>query len=175
MRYSGYRAPLGLFASSHQLTMPATTPIPPIQISLREIASRMGCDIIHVYKDHGISGDKGDDMEAFRLGEAGERLLLRVEAEPAFSLRLGRDPDVRDRWLSHRPPSPDREKKNRRLQSFLHRRHVKPSLGNSRSLRAPHFRASCFARTRTNAPTTVTRGSELFFSKAGSFDMIKTS
>jgi DNA invertase Pin-like site-specific DNA recombinase len=26
---------------------------------LREIASRMGCDIIHVYKDHGISGAKG--------------------------------------------------------------------------------------------------------------------
>ena len=48
--------PLGLFASSHQLTMPATTPIPPIQISLREIAGRMGCEIVAVYKDHGISG-----------------------------------------------------------------------------------------------------------------------
>ena len=36
MRYFGYRAPLGLFASSHQLTMPATTPIPPIQISIED-------------------------------------------------------------------------------------------------------------------------------------------
>jgi DNA invertase Pin-like site-specific DNA recombinase len=26
---------------------------------LREIASRMGCEITHVYKDHGISGAKG--------------------------------------------------------------------------------------------------------------------
>jgi DNA invertase Pin-like site-specific DNA recombinase len=28
---------------------------------LREIASRMGCDIVKVYKDHGISGAKGRD------------------------------------------------------------------------------------------------------------------
>jgi len=28
---------------------------------LREIAGRMGCDIVHVYKDHGISGAKGRD------------------------------------------------------------------------------------------------------------------
>jgi DNA invertase Pin-like site-specific DNA recombinase len=28
---------------------------------LREVASRMGCDIVHVYKDHGISGAKGRD------------------------------------------------------------------------------------------------------------------
>ncbi|HWX27057.1 MAG TPA: recombinase family protein [Steroidobacteraceae bacterium] len=26
---------------------------------LREVASRMGCEIVHVYKDHGISGAKG--------------------------------------------------------------------------------------------------------------------
>jgi DNA invertase Pin-like site-specific DNA recombinase len=26
---------------------------------LREVAGRMGCDIVHVYKDHGISGAKG--------------------------------------------------------------------------------------------------------------------
>ena len=26
---------------------------------LREVAARMGCDIVHVYKDHGISGAKG--------------------------------------------------------------------------------------------------------------------
>src|SRR5207342_3062607 len=28
---------------------------------LREIAARMGCEIVHVYKDHGISGAKGRD------------------------------------------------------------------------------------------------------------------
>jgi DNA invertase Pin-like site-specific DNA recombinase len=28
---------------------------------LREIAGRMGCDIVHVYKDHGISGAEGRD------------------------------------------------------------------------------------------------------------------
>jgi DNA invertase Pin-like site-specific DNA recombinase len=26
---------------------------------LREVAGRMGCDIVHVYKDHGVSGAKG--------------------------------------------------------------------------------------------------------------------
>ncbi len=28
---------------------------------LRDVASRMGCEIVHVYKDHGISGSKGRD------------------------------------------------------------------------------------------------------------------
>src|SRR3974377_2380422 len=28
---------------------------------LREVAARMGCDIVKVYKDHGISGAKGRD------------------------------------------------------------------------------------------------------------------
>jgi DNA invertase Pin-like site-specific DNA recombinase len=28
---------------------------------LREVAGRMGCEIVHVYKDHGISGAKGRD------------------------------------------------------------------------------------------------------------------
>ena len=28
---------------------------------LREIASRMGCEIVKVYRDHGISGAKGRD------------------------------------------------------------------------------------------------------------------
>jgi DNA invertase Pin-like site-specific DNA recombinase len=33
---------------------------------LREIASRMGCEITHVYKDHGISGAKGrEERPAF--------------------------------------------------------------------------------------------------------------
>ena len=28
---------------------------------LREVAGRMGCEIVQVYKDHGISGAKGRD------------------------------------------------------------------------------------------------------------------
>src|SRR5262250_1552769 len=28
---------------------------------LREIAARMGCDVVRVYKDHGISGTRGRD------------------------------------------------------------------------------------------------------------------
>jgi DNA invertase Pin-like site-specific DNA recombinase len=28
---------------------------------LREVASRMGCEIVHVYRDHGVSGAKGRD------------------------------------------------------------------------------------------------------------------
>jgi len=28
---------------------------------LRQVADRMGCEIVHVYKDHGISGAKGRD------------------------------------------------------------------------------------------------------------------
>ena len=28
---------------------------------LREIAARMGCEVVRVYKDHGISGAKGRD------------------------------------------------------------------------------------------------------------------
>src|SRR6201987_2706824 len=28
---------------------------------LREVAERMGCEIVHVYKDHGVSGAKGRD------------------------------------------------------------------------------------------------------------------
>jgi hypothetical protein len=31
---------------------------------LREIAGRMGCEIVKVYKDHGISGTRGRDKRA---------------------------------------------------------------------------------------------------------------
>jgi DNA invertase Pin-like site-specific DNA recombinase len=31
------------------------------EIELRQVAERMGCEIVHVYKDHGISGAKGRD------------------------------------------------------------------------------------------------------------------
>jgi DNA invertase Pin-like site-specific DNA recombinase len=29
---------------------------------LREVATRMGCEIVHVYRDHGVSGAKGRDQ-----------------------------------------------------------------------------------------------------------------
>src|SRR5467141_3316786 len=58
---------------------------------LREIAARMGCDIVKVYKDHGISGAKGRDKRpAFNA-------LLRDAAKRQFDMvmawsvdRLGR-------------------------------------------------------------------------------------
>src|SRR5260370_10999235 len=58
---------------------------------LREIASRMGCEIVKVYKDHGISGAKGRDKRpAFNA-------LLRDAAKRQFDMvmawsvdRLGR-------------------------------------------------------------------------------------
>ena len=31
---------------------------------LCEIAARMGCEVVKVYKDHGISGTRGRDMQA---------------------------------------------------------------------------------------------------------------
>jgi DNA invertase Pin-like site-specific DNA recombinase len=58
---------------------------------LREVASRMGCEIVRVYKDHGISGAKGRD----RRPEFGR--LLRDAAQRKYDLvmawsvdRLGR-------------------------------------------------------------------------------------
>jgi DNA invertase Pin-like site-specific DNA recombinase len=58
---------------------------------LREIAARMGCEIVKVYKDHGISGAKGRDKRpAFNA-------LLRDAAQRKFDMvmvwsvdRLGR-------------------------------------------------------------------------------------
>src|ERR1700730_3702669 len=58
---------------------------------LRDVAGRMGCDIVHVYKDHGISGAKGRDKRpAFdRLGrQAAKR---QYDMVMAWSVdRLGR-------------------------------------------------------------------------------------
>jgi DNA invertase Pin-like site-specific DNA recombinase len=58
---------------------------------LREVAGRMGCEIVHVYKDHGISGAKGrDERPAFDR-------LIRDAAQRKFDMvmawsvdRLGR-------------------------------------------------------------------------------------
>jgi DNA invertase Pin-like site-specific DNA recombinase len=58
---------------------------------LREVASRMGCEIVHVYKDHGISGAKGRDKRpAFDrlLKDAAQR---KFDMVMAWSVdRLGR-------------------------------------------------------------------------------------
>src|SRR5436190_9158366 len=58
---------------------------------LREVAGRMGCDVVKIYKDHGISGAKGRDKRpAFNA-------LLRDAAKRQFDMvmawsvdRLGR-------------------------------------------------------------------------------------
>jgi DNA invertase Pin-like site-specific DNA recombinase len=58
---------------------------------LREVAGRMGCEIVHVYKDHGISGAKGRDKRpAFDrlLKDAAQR---KFDMVMAWSVdRLGR-------------------------------------------------------------------------------------
>ena len=47
---------------------------------LREVASRMGCEIVRVYKDHGISGAKGRD------GRPEFDRLLRDAAQRKFDM-----------------------------------------------------------------------------------------
>ena len=58
---------------------------------LREIASRKGCEVAHVYKDHGISGAKGRDKRPAYdrlLKDAAQR---KFDAVMAWSVdRLGR-------------------------------------------------------------------------------------
>ena len=44
---------------------------------LREVADRMGCEIVRVYKDHGISGAKSRDERP----EFDRLLLFRTEKE----------------------------------------------------------------------------------------------
>ena len=56
---------------------------------LREIAGRMGCDIVHVYKDHGISGAKGRDKRP-----AFDR-LCRDAAKRHRTPRSGHEPSCR--------------------------------------------------------------------------------
>jgi DNA invertase Pin-like site-specific DNA recombinase len=68
---------------------------------LREVASRMGCEIVRVYKDHGISGAKGRD------GRPEFDRLLRDAAQRRFDVviawsvdRLGRSLQDLVRFLS---------------------------------------------------------------------------
>src|SRR6516164_8128085 len=57
---------------------------------LREIAGRMGCDIVHVYKDHGISGAKGRDKrpQFDRLGRSLQDLVAFLSELHALRIDL---------------------------------------------------------------------------------------
>src|SRR5258708_7536148 len=62
---------------------------------LREVASRMGCDIVKVYKDHGISGAGGRDKRpAFDK-------LCRDAARREFNLVMAWSVDRLGRSLQH--------------------------------------------------------------------------
>ena len=65
---------------------------------LREIADRMGCEIVKVYKDHGISGAKGRDQQpAFNsMCRAEERVRAGLARARSEAKRLGRP-------TSHKP------------------------------------------------------------------------
>jgi DNA invertase Pin-like site-specific DNA recombinase len=58
---------------------------------LREVASRIGCDIVKVYKDHGISGAKGRDKRPAFDALCRDATQRRFELVMAWSVdRLGR-------------------------------------------------------------------------------------
>jgi DNA invertase Pin-like site-specific DNA recombinase len=58
---------------------------------LREVASRMGCDIVKVYKDHGVSGAKGRERRPAFDALCRDATQRRFELVMAWSVdRLGR-------------------------------------------------------------------------------------
>src|SRR5712672_3660427 len=58
---------------------------------LREVASRMGCEIVKVYKDHGISGAKGRDKRPAFDALCRDATQRRFDLVMAWSVdRLGR-------------------------------------------------------------------------------------
>src|SRR5260370_26161634 len=58
---------------------------------LREIATRMGCEIVKVYKDHGISGAKGRDKRPAFDALCRDATHRRFDLVMAWSVdRLGR-------------------------------------------------------------------------------------
>jgi DNA invertase Pin-like site-specific DNA recombinase len=58
---------------------------------LREVASRIGCEIVKVYKDHGISGAKGRDKRPAFDALCREATQRRFDIVMAWSVdRLGR-------------------------------------------------------------------------------------
>jgi DNA invertase Pin-like site-specific DNA recombinase len=58
---------------------------------LREVAGRMGCDIVKVYKDHGISGAKGREKRPAFDALCRDAALRKFDVVMAWSVdRLGR-------------------------------------------------------------------------------------
>src|SRR5258708_23052304 len=58
---------------------------------LREVASRIGCEIVKVYKDHGISGAKGRDKRSAFDALCQDATRRRFDIVMAWSVdRLGR-------------------------------------------------------------------------------------
>src|SRR3954469_23621272 len=58
---------------------------------LREVAGRMGCDIVKVYKDHGISGAKGRDKRPAFNALCRDATKRQFDVVMAWSVdRLGR-------------------------------------------------------------------------------------
>jgi DNA invertase Pin-like site-specific DNA recombinase len=58
---------------------------------LREVADRMGCEIVHVYKDHGISGAKGRDKRPAFDALCRDAAQRKFDVVMAWSVdRLGR-------------------------------------------------------------------------------------
>ena len=58
---------------------------------LQEVAGRMGCDIIHVYKDHGISGAKGREKRPAFDALCRDATKRKFDVVMAWSVdRLGR-------------------------------------------------------------------------------------
>src|SRR5262249_54460192 len=76
---------------------------------LREIAGRMGCDIVKIYKDHGISGAKGRDKRPQFDALCRDATKRQFDVVMAWSVdRLGRSlPDL-VAFLSELHASPDR-------------------------------------------------------------------
>ena len=67
---------------------------------LRQVAERMGCEIVKVYKDHGISGAKGRDKRpAFDA-------MCRDASRRQFDVVMAWSPPRRSASRSRRPCSP---------------------------------------------------------------------
>src|SRR5260370_37937091 len=68
---------------------------------LREVASRIGCEIVKGYKDHGISGAKGRDKRPAFDALCQDATRRRFDIVMAWSVdRLGRRPPDRIGFLS---------------------------------------------------------------------------
>jgi DNA invertase Pin-like site-specific DNA recombinase len=101
---------------------------------LREIASRMGCEIVKVYKDHGISGAKGRDKRPAFDALCRDAAKRQFDMVMAWSVdRLGRSLQDLVAFLS--------ELHALRIDLFLHQQGLDTAVARSRlglgSIRAP--------------------------------------